>query len=263
MKAKDYPEHEAIIVAVTRPYYIKIWTCDPFPDDRLRTQWAMDSWDVVSDGVPVPGHAVVNYLTKRDSNARTLLKESVRALVKVHYPFKIGGEAGAVPSNVKLVKSLLTGAAFHSKVSRPHSNNMSLTSDTHFSHLSQIEFCLDEWKTGVSVNQKLHEPNLKEKYSGHLKDVIKWDGLAPDVTQRIRRKFFDDLRYVRRCPRPSDLASHPFYSASTGPVDTRGPGTSHVSDTMLEKAAAGLAARTGDSDAESDDPDVSRALEYQ
>jgi len=68
--------------------------------------------------------------------------------------------------------------------------------DTRYSHSTKIEFCLNEWKTGIFVRQNLHEPSLKEKFSGHLKDVIKWDGLAPDVTKNIRQKIYDDLRYI-------------------------------------------------------------------
>ena len=65
------------------------------------------------------------------------------------------------------------------------------------SRLAKIEFCLNEWKTGVLVRQNLHEPILKEKYSGHLRDVLKWDGLEPVVTKNIRQKIFDDLRYAQ------------------------------------------------------------------
>ena len=44
----------------------------------------------------------------------------------------------------------------------------------------------------------------------------------------------------------------PIHSSSAGPVDATAPGTSNVSDDMLEKAVAALAMRTGDSDVESD-----------
>lgn len=74
---------------------------------------------------------------------------------------------------------------------------MSLTLGSNFSHFTQTEFCLTEWKTGTFVSQKLPEPSLKETFSGHLKDVIRWDCLAPDVTKNIRQKIFDDLRCVQ------------------------------------------------------------------
>ena len=45
----------------------------------------------------------------------------------------------------------------------------------------------------------------------------------------------------------------PIRSSSAGPVDTTAPGTSNVSDDILEKAAAALATRTGDSDVESNE----------
>lgn len=62
-KAKDYPEHQGLIVAATRPYYVQLWTCDPFPDDKLQERWAMDSWDTVSDGVPIPDFGVIRYVS--------------------------------------------------------------------------------------------------------------------------------------------------------------------------------------------------------
>ena len=67
------------------------------------------------------------------------------------------------------------------------------------SHLAKIESCLNKWKTGAFVCQKLHEPTLKDKFSGHLKDVIKWDSLTPEVTINIHQKIFDDLWYVLLC----------------------------------------------------------------
>ena len=45
----------------------------------------------------------------------------------------------------------------------------------------------------------------------------------------------------------------PIHSSSAGPVDATAPGTSNVSDDMLEKVAAALAMRTGNLDVESDE----------
>jgi hypothetical protein len=75
---------------------------------------------------------------------------------------------------------------------------MSPVSCTRFSHSNKIEFCLNEWKTGALVRQKLHEPTLRDKFSGYLKTAIQWDSLAPTVTKKIRQKIFDNLRYVRQ-----------------------------------------------------------------
>jgi len=62
-KAKDYPEHQGLILAATRPYYVKIWMFDPFPGDKVQRQWAMDSWDAISDGVPIPDDGVIRYVS--------------------------------------------------------------------------------------------------------------------------------------------------------------------------------------------------------
>ena len=85
--------------------------------------------------------------------------------------------------------------------------------DQHPNHscLAKIEFCLNEWKTGTFIRQKLHEPTLKDKFSGHLKDMIKWDSLTPEVTRNIRQKIFDDLRYVSLCHSSiQPYSEHPF-----------------------------------------------------
>ena len=61
--AKDYPKHQKLLIAATRIYYIKIWTFDPFPDDKLQAQWASDSWDTVSDGSPLPDIGMIGYVS--------------------------------------------------------------------------------------------------------------------------------------------------------------------------------------------------------
>ena len=67
--AKDYPEHHKLLIAATRIYYVKIWTFDPFPDDKLQAQWAVDSWDTVSNGLPLPDNGVIHYVSDSAFNA--------------------------------------------------------------------------------------------------------------------------------------------------------------------------------------------------
>lgn len=52
--AKDFPEHQKLLIAATKVYYIKIWTFEPFLDNKLQAQWVVDSWGAVSDGLPLP-----------------------------------------------------------------------------------------------------------------------------------------------------------------------------------------------------------------
>ena len=66
-KAKDFLEHQALIVATTQPYYVKIWTCNLFPNDKVQAQWAVDSWDAILDGVPIPGPGVIRYVSHTKS----------------------------------------------------------------------------------------------------------------------------------------------------------------------------------------------------
>ena len=78
---------------------------------------------------------------------------------------------------------------------------MAMVGSLHFWHSmftsharEKIEFCLNEWNTGVFVGDTLQESSLKKEFSKHLKSVFSWDGLNPGVTGRIRQKIFDDLR---------------------------------------------------------------------
>jgi hypothetical protein len=60
-----------------------------------------------------------------DSNARTLLKDSVLQLVPGYYRLKAAGTGpNAIQSNEKRVESLLIGLPFHSKVTRPYGNKL-------------------------------------------------------------------------------------------------------------------------------------------
>jgi len=61
--AKAYPKHNKLLIAATRVYYVKIWTSDPFPDDKVQAQWAVDSWDTVSDGIPLPDTSAIQYVS--------------------------------------------------------------------------------------------------------------------------------------------------------------------------------------------------------
>ena len=63
MTAKAYPKHNKLLIAATRVYYVKIWTSDPFPDDKVQAQWAVDSWDTVSDGIPLPDTGAIQYVS--------------------------------------------------------------------------------------------------------------------------------------------------------------------------------------------------------
>jgi len=58
---------------------------------------------------------------------------------------------------------------------------------------NKIEFCLNEWKTGMFVDDKLQESSLKKKFSDHLQSVVSWNELNPEVTKKIRQKIFNNL----------------------------------------------------------------------
>jgi len=88
--AKDYPKDEKfLILAAAKVYYIKIWTVNPFPDDKLQVKWAIDVWNAVADRSPMPDDQVVQYVSifipftelttiNLDSDSRLLLGTQTR-----------------------------------------------------------------------------------------------------------------------------------------------------------------------------------------
>ena len=106
--------------------------CNPFPNNQLQTLWAMDSWDDVSDGEPMPDSSVLRYVsatfsesiyfdqcpnicfqvTNRNSNARMLLKDCIQKLIAPNYELKTSAKPKTVQSNIGCVKAL-AGTAFH------------------------------------------------------------------------------------------------------------------------------------------------------
>ena len=71
--ARAFPEHHKLMIAATWVYYVKIWTSDPFPDDKTQAQWAVDSWDAVSDGIPLPNTSVIQYVSNAPQHVIELL----------------------------------------------------------------------------------------------------------------------------------------------------------------------------------------------
>ena len=51
--------------------------------------------------------------------------------------------------------------------------------------LNEVDICLNEWKTGTLISNKLQESSLKAKFSGYLKNVVSWKELNPKVTGKI------------------------------------------------------------------------------
>lgn len=58
----------------------------------------------------------------------------------------------------------------------------------------QIEFCVDEWSTGIHIKNRFTEEEVAASYRVHLTDVNTWDQLAPTVTQRIRQSYYTKSR---------------------------------------------------------------------
>ena len=97
-------------------------------------------------------------ITNRGSNARSLLKDSVRKLVPAQYRLKSGGKADMALSNAKRVKSLLHESAFHYKVANLADIVNRLT-----------VFLSTDCKQLTSFLRELHYPHY---YSQHV--VLTW-----------------------------------------------------------------------------------------
>lgn len=54
----------------------------------------------------------------------------------------------------------------------------------------QVEFCLEEWRTGVLVKTTFDEKTISKSYKLHLKGVTEWQQGNPGVMDKIREKFF-------------------------------------------------------------------------
>ena len=55
----------------------------------------------------------------------------------------------------------------------------------------QMEFCLEEWQTGVFIKAKFDESTINESYRAHLKGVSDWQKGNLSVVDKIHEKFFN------------------------------------------------------------------------
>lgn len=55
----------------------------------------------------------------------------------------------------------------------------------------QVEFCIDTWATG-EFNSKLRfeEQVYRDRYNAHLSQLQVWEGVAPELVQKLRKKMF-------------------------------------------------------------------------
>jgi len=57
-----------------------------------------------------------------------------------------------------------------------------------------VDFCLDEWSSGIRIKSQLWEKDVIERYKIFVKDLGKWDALNMTVVKGIRKKL-----YIRGC----------------------------------------------------------------
>ena len=54
----------------------------------------------------------------------------------------------------------------------------------------QVDFCLDEWSTGIRVKAQLWEKDVTERHKIFIKDLKNWDSINPVVVKGIRKKLY-------------------------------------------------------------------------
>ena len=55
----------------------------------------------------------------------------------------------------------------------------------------QIEFCIEEWSSGMFVKAEFNEKSNTDRYKAHLADVTKWRNGSPIIVDNIRKKLFN------------------------------------------------------------------------
>ena len=64
----------------------------------------------------------------------------------------------------------------------------------HLTCVFQIEFCIEEWSTGMFVKAKFNEKSNTKCYKAHLADVTKWCNGSPIVVNNIHKKLFNHAK---------------------------------------------------------------------
>ena len=55
----------------------------------------------------------------------------------------------------------------------------------------QIEFCIEEWSSGMFVKAEFNEKSNTDHYKAHLVDITKWCDGSPIIVDNICKKLFN------------------------------------------------------------------------
>ncbi|TBU21789.1 hypothetical protein BD311DRAFT_782729 [Dichomitus squalens] len=233
-KASDYEAHASrMIVRACRFYSVLICTEDPFPDDEKQVLWADKAWLSVCQEVQVfyrmTDH-IEQIIIERDSHARGSLRDLVRPWIESTYGMLTDGTEHSRITNIATYTRLLdlhsdephpvfhyqdtftpSGFALHPIIHKviqkswfSDATGLGIRYSTYFSPIrnvtlallfTAIEFCLDQWETGIfnsrlQFTEKLYRP----KYNKHLRAIEEWREIDEEITLASMQEFHDRAR---------------------------------------------------------------------
>ncbi|KAF8873160.1 hypothetical protein BD779DRAFT_1452129, partial [Infundibulicybe gibba] len=263
-KIGDYKEPVGgLILAAIHEYECRIWTQDAFPSHDLTLQWAEEVWNHVGQEAGKEyelTRRMSSLITSRGTHARGFVKDKIRPLIQFAYNFEKTNNPSIITQNREKYDTLMNDSAFH--YSDPSARtgfalhpiikqaiketwfqkkgSPGVLFTEHFNPITiptlaivftTIEFCIQEWSSGMYVQGTLNEDRDKSRFhvfTGRLKD---WDSLKPSVTLKIRKRLHDRSR------RLTGVAMDSTTQASLNPA-------------TKSAALAELEERTGDTDSE-------------
>ncbi|TBU36436.1 hypothetical protein BD309DRAFT_984946 [Dichomitus squalens] len=232
-KASDYEAHASrMIVRACRFYSVLICTEDPFPDDEKQVLWADKAWLSVCQEVQVfyrmTDH-IEQIIIERDSHARGSLRDLVRPWIESTYEsrtslripgFSTSTQMSHTPSSITRrvtdasgLDDTFTPSGFalhpiiHKVIQKSwfsDATGLGIRYSTYFSPIrnvtlallfTAIEFCLDQWETGIfnsrlQFTEKLYRP----KYNKHLRAIEEWREIDEEITLASMQEFHDRAR---------------------------------------------------------------------
>ncbi|KAJ7725294.1 hypothetical protein DFH07DRAFT_854153 [Mycena maculata] len=222
-KAADYePVPEALLLRAMGEYSVRILTISGFAPTALQLQFGNECWGnscLSSKQHYGVTERMLKLITKRGSHIRGKIVDSFRPLFATHYGFQRSLSKTAIAANKAKSEALIKGASFHYKdvvastgygenaiipAARSHiifKNKHSLAAifRSYFDPIppaylalefSVLEFLVKEWSTGTHVPDTFSEKDNAASYDMHLKDINKWCGTNPVVTEKIRARWY-------------------------------------------------------------------------
>ncbi|KAK6977401.1 hypothetical protein R3P38DRAFT_526670 [Favolaschia claudopus] len=224
---KDYTEAGAnLIKRAQHLYEVHVWTRVSYPGAVLQLEIVKNVWDIVCTEAQSPMELtdrMASMIAKYGAHGRSYVVDKVRPLIASAYGFKTGSSDKVKDKNIATYKMLLEESAFHYKDPETRTgfakndiimdaivatwfktkSGRGITYSDYFSPIplvtlalifTVIEFGIQEWSTGQFQQATFDETANKVVYDNHLRDLIDWDSLKPEVTSIILQRMHDEAR---------------------------------------------------------------------